>query len=497
MKKDVPIKLLLLLVILSACSFSEKAPIYQSNIHFTLDDANLERPVELLFYKDKYHLFYQYTKDTQMNWGHVTSNDMMNWENVASVFPPSTFNGLISGSIIIDWNNTLENGTGSLLAFCIDEPKKNAASDEGNKQDISILYSEDGSIWKSDKNHKVILESFPEEINDIKIFWHEDTQRWIMLILSSYSIRMYSSIDLVNWNYESLFESEGLLENGDAKHIEFFPVEVEGTHELKWILLISVDSGSPNETSGIQYFTGDFDGHSFICEQQKTNWIDSGSDDYAGVCLSNYRECGKPLFYLGLIYSTRFETYNENTPEKNYFTIPRMISLVKKHSNYLFRSNPVNLPGDGKKIIKAAPLSRELILKNEITTPQEIDLSFDVSSKLYFEFPESFGIQLSGINDSDKLTIGYYSREHYFFISEQVKGKDTDNMSFSKYIIDQPSVDIKIIIDYPVVEMFAMDGTNVLTQRLNSSESWDKKKLYTEGGSIKFEGGSLRSLTKK
>ena len=492
MKLDVLIKVMLLLFIFNGCSFSQKAQIQHSEIHFTLDKIGLESPVELIFYAGKYHLFYQFVKDMQVNWGQAVSENLINWENITTGIKFDALSGLGSGSIIVDWTNVLGTGDGLLLAFYTREYMQNQKPYQ-NGQTISIAYSSDGITWKPYENTNVLLESCPE-IKDIDIFWHENTQRWIMLVLSVYDLRVYSSVDLINWGYESMVEAHEYLESDAGKNIEFFPVEVDETRELKWVLLISVNAGSPNQSGGIQYFIGDFDGYSFNCQDRRPNWLDSGSDNYAGVCLSNYQEYGKPLYYLGLIYSSRYENYNEDILDKNYYTIPRAFSVIKKHDYFYLLSNPLKELESSKKLIKATSLSGKLELKNKITSPQEINLSFNVSNKLHFEFPESFGIQLSNNNNAGILTIGYYSKENYFFISEQDIDKDIDNIRFSRYLIDKPLMDIKIIVDNPIVEMFAMDGSIVLTQKLHTSGQWNKKILFTEKGNVRLNGGSLKQL---
>ncbi len=502
MKKIVPIKLLVLLVILGGCNFKQKVQTKHPGIHFTLGDSVcLKSPKGLIFYGGKYHLFYQYKNDSQLNWGLAASGDMINWKNVASELQPNLLSGLGSGSIITDWDNISGKGDRSspLLVFYTGYSGEIGQNYEQNHngQNISMAYSnDDGLTWKCGEDVPVLLENAPKKINDLKVFWHEEIQRWVMVTLSSYDLRFYSSVDLINWSYEYMFEAYTGLVKGKGKHIEFFPVDVEGSYERKWVLLISVDAGSPNQSGGIQYFIGDFDGYSFNCQGRQLNWLDHGSDNYAGVCLSNYQKSGKPLYYLGWVYSNRYGIDGDCTADKNYYTIPRKFSVIKKHNSYFLISNPIDGLEKNKKLISETSFSGKLEIENKFTSPQEINLSFNVSNKLHSDFPEVFGIQLSNNANKEKLTIGYNSRGHYFFISEKVVGMGIDNISFSQYIIEQPLMDIKVIVDYPTVEMFAMDGSIVLTQRLQTPAPWKKKVLFTERGNIEFKGGSLIGLSK-
>ncbi|MBK8346101.1 MAG: hypothetical protein IPL08_00160 [Saprospiraceae bacterium] len=69
----------------------------------------------------------------------------------------------------------------------------------------------------------------------------------------------------------------------------FFPINVEGADELKWILIVSMQSVAPNGDTGTSYFVGDFDGHHFVNTNQGNAqfWLDYRTDNYAMVSWSD------------------------------------------------------------------------------------------------------------------------------------------------------------------------------------------------------------------
>ena len=48
-------------------------------------------------------------------------------------------------------------------------------------------------------------------------------------------------------------------------------------------LRLVLTGGALNGGSGIQYFTGNFDGYEFVTIGEKTKWMDYGKDSYAGT----------------------------------------------------------------------------------------------------------------------------------------------------------------------------------------------------------------------
>ena len=76
-------------------------------LHLTSERNWMNDPNGLIYYKGKYHAFYQHfpyaTQLGSMHWGHAVSDDMVNWtyEPIA-LFPSKPYdkNGCFSGSAI-------------------------------------------------------------------------------------------------------------------------------------------------------------------------------------------------------------------------------------------------------------------------------------------------------------------------------------------------------------------------------------------------------------
>ncbi len=120
--------------------------LYRPTFHYSPRQNWMNDPNGLVFYKGKYHLFYQYnpvgiTQVIQVGDMHV-STDLVNWEEKPIAIP--TQNGVrpYSGSVVVDWNNTSGfgiNGQPPLVAIY---------TGKTNVEDQRIAYSNDeGLTW--------------------------------------------------------------------------------------------------------------------------------------------------------------------------------------------------------------------------------------------------------------------------------------------------------------------------------------------------------------
>ena len=79
----------------------------RQNIHLKCPGGWINDPNGFIYYKGKYHLFYQYFPYApqwgRMHWGHAVSDDLAHWEHVGVALYPSKYNdadGCFSGSAV-------------------------------------------------------------------------------------------------------------------------------------------------------------------------------------------------------------------------------------------------------------------------------------------------------------------------------------------------------------------------------------------------------------
>lgn len=238
-----------------------------------------------MFYKNgEWHLFYQYnpygSQWENMHWRHSISKDLVNWEDRGIAIVPDGLGTIFSGSCVVDNDNTAGFGKGAVIAFY---------TSAGENQTQSMAYSTDnGNTFTKYAGNPVITSNVPD-FRDPKVFWHKETNRWIMILAAGQEMSIYSSADLKEWKHESNFGHEYGNHGGVWECPDLMKLPVRGTNENKWVLVCNINPGGPFGGSATQYFVGQFDGHKFTCESapEVTKWMDYGKDHYAAVTFDN------------------------------------------------------------------------------------------------------------------------------------------------------------------------------------------------------------------
>ena len=279
-----------------------------------------------MFYKDGvWNLYFQHNPYgstwENMTWGHSTSTDLVNWTYQGDVIEPDALGTIFSGSSVVDYKNTAGFGEGAIISYY---------TSAGQSQTQSMAYSTDnGKTFTKYESNPVLTSNIPD-FRDPNIFWHEATQRWILIISESQHMKFFSSANLKDWQFESTFGEDYGNHSGVWECPDLF--EING----KWFLLCNINPGGPFGGSATQYFVGHFDGHKFTCEDDKSKvkWLDYGKDHYATVSFSNAPD-GRIVV---LPWMSNWQ-YANNVPTKQYRSangLPRDLgSFTYKGETYL------------------------------------------------------------------------------------------------------------------------------------------------------------------
>lgn len=480
--------LLLILVVFWGCTESKKQEVADS-LHFSLKDSVLENPIALIYAEGSYQLFFDCTVDGQKKCGLAESKDLVNRSNKPTKFESEEAGNQNIKTVVKDWNQTTEYSVdvSALIAFATvaDQPGK-----------LTVLYSaNDGSTWQQDTENTVVLTDFYEPIQDLKVFWNDETQNWMMLTLSGYEVRFYSSPDLKNWEYLSRFGDEVALKSGQWTSIDFFPMEMAETNETKWVLFISADSGSPNEGSGVQYFVGNFDGYVYQASHNKPKWIDHGSDLYQAVVLSDYRMVAKSPVLIGTLYSSIYEKFSIPNNSPTQFSLPRKLTLKEKFYDYYLIAGPVQANEKlNTETINETELSDGKSIEKNLNLPARIDLTFDVNSRLYLGMAESFGVTIK-TKEGKELIMGYQAERRYFYIADPSIQRDFpdswDGFYYAPYVTNEPQLDMTLIIDQNSAELFAMNGLVSVSKKFDFKSNSVQLQLFGEQGKVNLQTGSI------
>ena len=432
-----------------------------------------------MFYKDgQWHLYFQWnpygSKWQNMTWGHSVSDDLIHWEMLPAAIKPDALGAIFSGSAAIDHTGSAGFGEDAVVAMY---------TSAGHSQMQSIAHSLDGgSTYTTYPGNPVI--TMDTEARDPKIFWNNATNEWNMVLAHAldHEVLFFTSPDLKDWTLSDKFGQVGAT-GGVWECPDLFELEVEGTGEKKWVLIVNINPGGPFGGSATQYFIGDFDGKKFTADTDEngeiiTKWMDYGKDHYATVTWSDAPQDRR----VALGWMSNWE-YADQVPTMQYRsanTIPRDLHLFKGEDGEIYLASAPSLEmlklrgkatvSSGKFSATAAGKSFSLPKKNngicEITT----------------EFNAPAGTTVSYLfsnEDGEKVTLTYDGTTHKLTF-DRTHGTFTDISHHFPAVTEAPTfetdgnVSLRIFIDHGSMEVFADDGKAVMTNLIFPENPYTK-----------------------
>ena len=443
---------------------------FRPQFHFSPEENWMNDPNGLVYNDGIYHLFYQYYPEDivwgPMHWGHATSTDLIHWKHQDIALYPDELGYIFSGSAVVDHGNT--SGLGSegkdplVAIFTYHDPEKKKSGTPGHETQGIAFSNDNGVTWtKYDKN-PVLVDTEKIDFRDPKVFWHDESEHWIMTLAVGDHAEFYRSPDLKNWEFLSEFGKDVGAHGGVWECPDLFKMKVEGEDEAQWVLLISINPGGPNGGSGTQYFIGDFDGKEFNTKQKVTKWLDHGADNYAGVTFSNVPD-GRHLF-IGWMTNWNYAQKVPTEKWRSAMTLPRELSLVKDKNEFFVSSRVISdfdklstMVLDEKKISLVEALTFSANFEQaEITWKQKLDKRVDLVLK-------------NGSGDSLMVSIDPVHKE--VLLDRSKSGKIDFSESFAESIHVLPIVstnretDVRIILDRSSIELFIDEGRYVMTEQ--------------------------------
>lgn len=484
--------LLVLNTLLSGCKNTKKTHSaivekYRPLIHFSPKEKWMNDPNGMVFYNGEYHLFYQCYPDSTvwgpMHWGHAVSKDLVKWESLPIALYPDKLGYIFSGSAVVDHLNTSGFGTEDNPPMIAIFTYHNMSGEKAGKTDYQtqgIAYSNDnGRTWTKYKNNPVLVNPGSKDFRDPKVFWHQASEKWMMVLAVKDHVSIYSSSDLKEWTLESDFGKE-LGTHGEVWECpDLFPMKVENTDETKWVLLISINPGGPNGGSAIQYFVGDFNGKEFITNQTDTKWIDYGTDNYAGVTWSN---TGEEKYFIGWMNNWM---YAQNIPTENFrgsMTVSCKLSLEKNNNEFLLKGFPVK--NYQNYTVNKRIISDKKIATGSITLAENLfNGASRIKSKIHTTEGKSGIAFINSKNENVRIT--WDTDAGKISINRKASGITDFHNEFAKVIsaplsTESDNIELDIIIDKASVELFINRGELRMTVQVFPSEPFSTIELFSE-----------------
>ena len=263
---------------------------HRPQFHFTSRKNWLNDPNGMVYYDGEYHLFFQHNpvgnKWGNMTWAHAVSKDMVSWEQLPHAILPYGGGSIFSGTGAVDHNNTLGKQTGDIKTLLACFTKTLAKPDRYYQ---ALAYSTDkGRTFELFNEGKAIVpnQGFDRTERDPKIFWHEASKKWVMILwvkravteahkrgpIAPAKVRFFTSDNLSDWTVASDFDRNWAFECMDFVHL---PVDGD-LNNKKWLLF----------DASFDYEIGEFDGKTFTTDK-KVGLGDYGKNYYAAQTFNN------------------------------------------------------------------------------------------------------------------------------------------------------------------------------------------------------------------
>ena len=442
-------------------------------------------PNGMVYHDGVYHLFYQHypygTYWSDMHWGHATSTDLIHWEQHPIALFPDKYGYMFSGSIVVDEKNTAGFGEGAFVAVYTSTHPSQAQS---------LAYSLDkGMTWHKYGAPVLYGEG---DFRDPKVFWYEPQDCWMLILANGHQVGIYSSPDLKQWKHE-LGWGKGIGAHGGVWECpDLIQVPVEGTNEMKWVMLVSINPGGIAGGSGTQYFIGDFMGNDFVLDTASKSgslWVDYGKDNYAGVTWSGIRDKENRPLFIGWMSNWDYSggTPYGTSPFRGQNTFPRALSLVQTPDGLRLKSAPVeqmnNLRSDVEYSVPITTISS--VWQSDPIKPM-LDGTYLIEMELE-NVKKSWKLTLKN-SKNQFVAVGYNATTNEVYVDRKKSGITNCGNGFAtanqvgRLSNDESAHQATILVDRSSIELFINGGRMVLTDLAYPSQPYNQLELSPEGG---------------
>lgn len=475
---------------------------YRGRYHFSPKKNWMNDPNGLVYYEGEYHLFFQHHPQGMtwgpMHWGHAVSKDLIHWEELDIALAPDENGTIFSGSAVVDWQDTTGffGGKAGLVAIFTHNDE---AEGRTSVQAQSLAYSLDkGRTWTKYAGNPVLTHETYIDFRDPKVFWHEDTRRWIMIVACGQTVCLFHSPNLIDWTFGSEFGTGIGFHGGVWECPDLFSLRVDGdAAREKWVMLVSVgDNPDYIEGSRTQYFTGEFDGVTFTpdADSHAVRWLDHGRDNYAAVSWSDIPEEDGRRIIVGWMSNWKYANLTPSEEFRGAMTVPRELTLETREGIVSLVQKPVKeLEQSRTPILTLSDVSRQ---EAENTLSSLRLESYELIAVAESNFSYAFQLR-SGSHDQTVVGIDpvqgkvYVDRknagQHKFH--EQFRGVHTAALNS---LGDE--LKLRILVDRCSVEVFANDGLAVITDLVYPAAESTGLGLIAEDESLRFKSLKIYKL---
>lgn len=425
--------------------------------HVTGTTGWINDPNGFSYYKNEYHLFYQYHPYSMqwgpMHWGHMKSSDLIKWERLPIAMAPDELydrDGCFSGSAL-----ELKDGR-QLLMYTGVEKKRTEAGEEKEYQTQCIAYGDGINYEKAQENPVIGKSELPEgasemDFRDPKI-WCENEKFYVVTVnrIENGAVLLHESEDLVHWKYCGILDSSQGELGSMWECPDFFPLDG------KQILMVSpmemkINGEDFHVGNGTVCSIGSYDKQTYQFKKESQHLIDYGIDFYAPQTMETPDKRRVMIAWMQAWSTSGFVP--EGAKYFGQMTVPRELSV----KNGRLYQNPV----------------RELEkYRKEKVTYSNVEICKPTTLKGIEGRILDMTVELLDVNQFHDFTIRVASDGEYYTLIKYDSEKgilwvDRSNSGFLHDIVHARSITVKpmnnmlklrILLDRFSMEIFINDG---------------------------------------
>lgn len=454
------------------------APHHRPELHFAPEKNWINDPNGLIFLNGQYHLFFQHnpfgTDWGHMSWGHAVSRDLLHWEELPVALPEDDEAMIFSGCCVLDFQNTSGLGTlehPPLIALYT------AHHDQTGLQTQNLAYSlDEGQNWAK---YGVVLDEGIRDFRDPKVFWHENTQRWIMaVVLAEHrQVVLYASLDLKSWEKQSTFGPAG--HTGGIWEVPELLELQDDAGQSHWVVKVDLNPGGPQGGSGCQYFVGQFDGQTFT-PTQKARWLDYGKDFYAAITFANLE--GRTV-WLAWMNNWQYARTHTTGQYSGNMSLPRELYLLNTSEGLVLAQTPIReldslwepieVPSETQ--LRAVQHKDLLALKKAVL---DLHVQMNSTDQSVYGLVLHCAGQLEWALEFDHLNHTLTLTRQGTVDEEGFQGQHTAPM------VSMGVQDVRLILDHSSLEVFVDGGKLVFTEMFFPQEGESRLSMYARSGNV-------------
>jgi beta-fructofuranosidase len=434
------------------------------------------------YYSGKYHIFNQKNASNlflgQINWGHFSSDDLVNWAEHKPAITPEPgydYNGIWSGHAVIDDNQT------PVLIY----------TTGGEKMGVGLAYPKEESLieWRKYEKNPVIWGQ-PDgytrtDLRDPYVWKEKDV--WYMIIgfgvaennTEKGAVLLYKSKNLKDWQFiHTLFEGNPDIDDSGI----FWEMPVFWKMDDKYILLVNKvpQRGAPARAF---YWVGDFVDERFVPDNPIPHNLEVINRLLSPSVTLDKEGRTTTIAIIPDEIGSRAAYKHGWT---HLYSIPRVWNLQNGKIEQIPHPALQQLRAGEKKIAQTLISEKSPLILNKG------DQQLEIKATIYPDKADRYGFTIHKNPDNSEYTSIYYDAVNKEMVVDQAKSSLKKDIPLRKRkgaypLTEMQPVDFHIYIDGSVVEVF-INGKDAFTTRIFPLRNESNQvEVFTEGGDIRVE----------